>query len=40
MMFKVICLLKSFAVAVGIDSDEADNDDVDTGDDDDHVQKG
>ena len=38
MMFKVICLLKS--VAVGNDNYEADDDDGDTGDDDDHVQKG
>ena len=40
MMVKVICMLKSFAVAVFIDNDEADNDDGDTGNYDDHVQKG
>ena len=39
-MSKVICLLKSVAVAVGHDNVEADDDDGDTGDDDDHVQKG
>ena len=39
-MSKVICLLKSVAVAVGHDNVEADDDDGDTGHDDDHVQKG
>ena len=39
-MIKVICLLKSVAVAVGIGNDEADNYNGDTSDDDDHVQKG
>ena len=39
-MSKVVCLLKSVAVAVGNDNYEADDDDGDTGDDDDHVQKG
>ena len=37
-MSKVICLLKS--VAVGNDNYEADDDDGDTGDEDDQVQKG
>ena len=39
-MSKVICLLKSVAVAVRHDNDEADDDDGDAGDDDDQVQKG
>ena len=39
-MSKVICLLKSVAVAVGHDNAEVDDDDSDTGDDDDQVRKG